>query len=275
MVKKTLLFSILVCAIALPGAVAAQSPEEESVQRAFRRIEALVNERAALAERTANAGRLVDAASEARKQGRTDAAGAALAEALQMLDAVSGDRGMLTQEVMRRLAAEQQMLAPPVPVPAELPRKQLARYNVYRDSIARILREESLPAEAMSVAVVESGLNPMALSPKGARGLWQLMPETARRYGLIVAPENDHRLHPESATRAAARYLRDLYRLFGDWKLALAAYNAGEGRVERAILRAGVRDFDELSRRGLLPLETRNYVPAVLAAWRRMKEREQ
>jgi membrane-bound lytic murein transglycosylase D len=96
------------------------------------------------------------------------------------------------------------------------------------------------------------------------------MPATARRYGLTVEAANDHRTDPEHATRAAARYLRDLHKRFGDWKLALAAYNAGEGRVQRAIERAGVRDFDELARRGLLPAETRNYVPAVLAAWAQM-----
>jgi membrane-bound lytic murein transglycosylase D len=97
--------------------------------------------------------------------------------------------------------------------------------------------------------------------------LWQLMPATARRYSLTVEPGNDHRTHPEHATRAAARYLRDLYQLFGDWKLALAAYNWGEGNLQRAMNKAGLRDFDGLAARGWLPLETRNYVPAVLAAW--------
>ena len=146
----------------------------------------------------------------------------------------------------------------------------LARYNIYRDSLTRILIEEKLPVEVLSVALVESGFNPLALSPKTARGIWQLMPDTARRYGLTVEPGNDHRTHPEHATRAAARYLQDLYRMFGDWELALAAYNAGEDRVQRAIERAGARDFNELARRKLLPPETRNYVPAVLAAWAQM-----
>jgi peptidoglycan lytic transglycosylase D len=96
------------------------------------------------------------------------------------------------------------------------------------------------------------------------------MPDTARRYGLAVEPMNDHRTSPEHSTRAAARYLRDLYRQFGDWKLALAAYNAGEDRVQQIIDTAGIRDFDEMARRRLLPAETRNYVPAVLAAWSQM-----
>jgi peptidoglycan lytic transglycosylase D len=118
--------------------------------------------------------------------------------------------------------------------------------------------------------MVESGFNPLALSPKGARGIWQFMPATAQRYGLPIGPMNDYRTHPEHSTRAAARYLRDLYRQFGDWKLALAAYNWGEDKVQRVIDRTGVRDFDEMSWRGLLPAETRNYVPAVLAVWMKM-----
>jgi len=153
---------------------------------------------------------------------------------------------------------------------AAAPRQALTRFNSYRDSLARILIEEKLPVEVLSVALVESGFNPLAISPKGARGVWQLMPDTAMRYGLTVAPGNDQRTHLEHATRAAARYLQDLYGLFGDWELALAAYNAGEGRVQRAIELAGARDFNELARRKLLPLETRNYVPAVLAAWSQM-----
>jgi membrane-bound lytic murein transglycosylase D len=81
---------------------------------------------------------------------------------------------------------------------------------------------------------------------------------------------NDHRTHPEHSTRAAARYLRDLYRQFDDWKLALAAYNWGEDKVQRVIDRTGVRDFDEMARRGLLPAETRKYVPTVLAVWAKL-----
>jgi membrane-bound lytic murein transglycosylase D len=141
---------------------------------------------------------------------------------------------------------------------------------MYREPLTRILREENLPPELLAVALVESGFNPIALSPKGARGIWQLMPATAQRYGLAVGPMNDHRIHPEHSTRAAARYLRDLYKQFDDWKLTLAAYNWGEDKVQRVIDRTGVRDFDELSLRGLLPAETRNYVPAVLAVWAKL-----
>lgn len=131
--------------------------------------------------------------------------------------------------------------------------------------IASILRENGLPATLMGVAAVESGFDPVALSPKGARGLWQLMPETARRYGLIVEPGRDERIDPVKSTYAAAQYMKDLLEQFRDWPLALAAYNAGEDRVERALRRVGARDFWALRERAALPDETLRYVPAVLA----------
>ena len=132
-------------------------------------------------------------------------------------------------------------------------------------AVAAILRRHGLSAGLVHVAAVESGLDPGALSPKGARGLWQLMPETARRYGLLVNSQRDERLDPVKSTHAAAQYLNDLHAQFQDWPLALAAYNVGEQRVERAMDRLGARDFWTLSRRAALPDETRRYVPAVLA----------
>ena len=105
----------------------------------------------------------------------------------------------------------------------------------------------------------------MALSPKGARGPWQLMPDTARRYGLRVDQVQDDRVDLFRATNAAAQYLHDLYGQFGDWKLALAAYNTGEINVQSAIQKAGSQDFDQLANMRILPLETRNYVPRVLS----------
>ena len=271
---------LLVCP---PNSAQAQTQTDDPAARAMARIRATVDERVAAAERALAASGLVDKGVEARKQGKIAEALATLQQA-ELIIAVSASsgRGLLTEELLRRIAAEQAALNP-APSPPEAkrgwpglsatraaPRIVLARYNSYRDILTRILIEEKLPLEVLSVALVESGFNPLALSPKGARGIWQLMPDTARRYGLTVAPGDDHRTHPEHATRAAARYLQDLYGMFGDWELALAAYNAGEGRVQRAIERAGARDFNELARRKLLPLETRNYVPAVLAAWSQM-----
>lgn len=127
---------------------------------------------------------------------------------------------------------------------------------------ARVFVEEGVPEQLLVVAEVESAFNPRALSPKGARGLWQFMPETARRYGLRVDHHVDERLDVARSTRAAARYLRDLHLLFGDWQLALAAYNAGESRVAAAINQSGSRDFAETST--LLPVETRVYASRVL-----------
>ena len=133
-----------------------------------------------------------------------------------------------------------------------------------------ILRRHGIPADLAAVILVESGGRADALSPKGARGLWQLMPDTARRYGLRVDGIRDDRLVLLSATDAAARYLHDLYAEFGDWKLALAAYNTGEANLGSAILKAHTQDFDQLTSLRMLPLETRNYVPLVLAKARLM-----
>src|ERR1017187_1610362 len=141
----------------------------------------------------------------------------------------------------------------------------MKRLDQLRPTLSRILESEGVPQEIASVVVVESGGRTTALSPKGALGLWQLMPDTARRYGLVVTPSRDERLDIEKSTGAAAHYLRDLYQQFGSWPLAIAAYNAGEQALQRAIARAGTRDFVQISSLRLLPQETRNYVPAVLS----------
>ncbi len=138
------------------------------------------------------------------------------------------------------------------------------RVERLRPVLEPILREVGIPAELAAVVQVESGGDAAALSPKGARGLWQLMPDTARRYGLVVDGERDERLDLLKSTRAAAEYLRDLYAQFQSWPLALAAYNAGEQAVERALTRTGKATFSAAAR--ALPLETQNYVPAVLHA---------
>lgn len=147
--------------------------------------------------------------------------------------------------------------------PALRPAAQ-ARAGQLRPLVEPILRSEGIPAEFIAVLLVESGGNPLALSSKGALGLWQFMPETARHYGLRVDAERDDRLDPELSTRAAARYLRDLHQRFGDWSLALAAYNAGVDAVQGAMDKSKATVFESIS--PWLPLETRNYVPAVLRA---------
>lgn len=140
-----------------------------------------------------------------------------------------------------------------------------ARLDLIRPAVETILRSHGVPAGLAAVILVESGGRPTALSSKGALGLWQLMPDTARRYGLRVDEVQDERLNTLTATDAAARYLHDLYAQFGDWKLALAAYNTGEANVTSAILRAHTQDFDQLASLRMLPNETLEYVPKVLA----------
>jgi len=154
---------------------------------------------------------------------------------------------------------------------ATLPRNRPAfglssRSKAVAEMIRGVLRREGLPAELLAVPLVESGFDPLALSPKGARGIWQFMPATARRFGLHADGVMDERTDPVRSTVAAARYLRELHARLGNWQLALAAYNAGEDRIERALSISGARDFSTLVRFGLLPEETQLYVPAVLAA---------
>ena len=141
-----------------------------------------------------------------------------------------------------------------------------ARLALYRPMMGQVFREEGVPEWLLSVGFVESTYNTSAHSPKAAHGIWQFIPGTGDRYGLKRTAWVDERSNPEKSTRAAARYLRDLHALFGDWLLAVAAYNWGEGRVAKVTQRTGIRDFWTLADRGYLPLETTNYVPSVLAA---------
>jgi soluble lytic murein transglycosylase-like protein len=141
-----------------------------------------------------------------------------------------------------------------------------ARFASYRTMMMRIFQEESVPEWLLGVGFVESTYNPIAHSSKEAHGIWQFIPGTGDRYGLKRTAWIDERGSPEKSTRAAARYLRDLHALFGDWLLALAAYNWGENRLAKVMQRTGIRDFWTMADHGLMPPETVNYVPSVLAA---------
>jgi membrane-bound lytic murein transglycosylase D len=142
----------------------------------------------------------------------------------------------------------------------------LTRATGYLDMIRHVLLDNGLPEDLAFVAMIESGYNPLAVSRAGAKGMWQFMAATARRYGLRVDQWVDERLDPEKSTVAAAAYLRDLYNMFGSWSLAKAAYNAGENRIARAIRRTGSDDFWELARGPLLHRETKQFVPRIYAA---------
>jgi membrane-bound lytic murein transglycosylase D len=143
--------------------------------------------------------------------------------------------------------------------------RAFARSGRYHDMMVRILKQEGVPQDLIYLAQAESGFIPTAVSRAGARGIWQFMGSRARGYGLERTPWVDDRQDPEKSTRAAARHLRDLYTQFGDWYLAMAAYNSGPGTVQAAVKRTGYADFWELYRRNVLPKETRNYVPIILA----------
>ncbi len=143
----------------------------------------------------------------------------------------------------------------------------LVRSGRYREMIHRIFREESIPLDVMYLAQVESLFKTNALSRAQAKGIWQFGKWTAIRYGLKVNAYIDERSDPEKSTRAAARYLNDLYAMFKDWNLVLAAYNWGEGKVQKLIDRSGINDFwDLMDLRRNFPQETKNHVPMIMAS---------
>lgn len=184
------------------------------------------------------------------------------------------------------------LASPPAPVPGELsclqhPRidvweqrlrsqrelrhateKSLERGEQYLPRLRAILVANGVPEDLALLPVVESGFRIEARGRYGERGLWQLRRQTARRWGLVVDRQRDDRIHPERSTEAAARYLRHLHARYGEWPLALAAYNAGEHRVDRARAREPDADFWELAEHGRLPRTSRDFVPRFIAVVR-------
>lgn len=142
----------------------------------------------------------------------------------------------------------------------------LARSGRYIRMMTNILREEGLPDDMAWLPLIESGFNPIAYSRSHAAGPWQFIKGTARRYGLTVNYWVDERRDPVKSTRAAARYLKDLYDTFGSWSLAMAAYNAGEGKIRRALKKTNSNDFWGLLKTRHIRNETKNYVPKFIAA---------
>lgn len=141
----------------------------------------------------------------------------------------------------------------------------IERSNTYLEMARAEFRSAGVPEDLVWLAFVESVWNPRAVSPAAAGGLWQFIPSTATEYGLKVEGGIDERGDPFKQTRVAAAYLRDLYTIFGDWTLAMAAYNSGEPRVMGAIVKNGNANFWELSAKQLLPKETCDYIPKILA----------
>jgi membrane-bound lytic murein transglycosylase D len=141
----------------------------------------------------------------------------------------------------------------------------LKRGNPYISQMKEIFKSYGLPEDLVFLAVIESGFNNLGRSRKGATGMWQFMPRTARHMGLAMNDYVDERRDPILACHSAARYLKWLYNLFGDWHLALAAYNRGENGIRRDMVKAGSRHFYELVSRKVPPKETRYYVPRFVA----------
>lgn len=142
----------------------------------------------------------------------------------------------------------------------------LVRLSRYRPLVENIFAEFNLPSDLVYLSLVESGFNPYAFSRAKATGPWQFMQGTGKLYGLRIDHYVDERRDPIKSTVAAARYLRDLYDLFGTWPLAMAAYNAGEGKVMRALHKAQAETFSDISKTKLIRLETKQYVPRIMAA---------
>jgi membrane-bound lytic murein transglycosylase D len=153
--------------------------------------------------------------------------------------------------------------------------RSLERAGKYKEMISKNLRDQGVPQDLIYLAVAESGFQPQALNAhSGAGGMWQFMPYQGA-YGLARNGWFDERFDPEKSSQAYAKYMKFLYNQFGDWYLAMAAYNWGAGNVQRAVMRTGYADFWELYKRNVLPAETKNYVPGIIAAIIMAKNPEQ
>jgi membrane-bound lytic murein transglycosylase D len=148
----------------------------------------------------------------------------------------------------------------------------LSRSTEYLPMMKSVFREEGLPEDLVYLSLIESGFSPRAYSYSRAAGLWQFMRGTGRKYGLRINAWIDQRRDPVLSTRAAAKYLKDLYTEFHSWSLALAAYNAGEGKVANAVADTGTKDYWEIRNSNTLSNETKDYVPKFLAAVRIAKD---
>ena len=143
----------------------------------------------------------------------------------------------------------------------------LQRVGKYRGLIQDVLRQEGVPQDLIYLAVAESGFQPQVVNARsGAGGMWQFMTFTGTEYGLTRNGYFDYRFDPEKSSRAYAQYIKKLHGMFGDWYLAMAAYNWGPANIQRDVQRTGYADFWQLYRMGLMPAATRAYVPQILAA---------
>jgi membrane-bound lytic murein transglycosylase D len=186
---------------------------------------------------------------------------AAADEVAAAMDATSSDVPLVVNDAVLRLVAAFQ--SPPL---HDKIQAGLGRSGRYIPMIQRVFAEEGLPQDLAWIAFIESSFLPHARSPRAAQGIWQFMPRTGRQYGLKFNGVVDERSDPEKATRAAARYLSYLHEIFNDWYLVMAAYNAGEGKILRAMERTRARDFWQLAGTSAIRRQTANYVPAFLAS---------